>query len=278
MISRILASVAVLISGAAFAQEEKKEEPAAAKKPVLLVLTNHAKLGNTGKRTGFFLSEAAHPWEVFSKAGYAVTLASPMGGFAPLDPKSYDLKDEANATFWKKVGSGEEKNNTLGVKDTKAVADLNPADYAAVFYAGGHGTMWDFRKDKELQKLTATVYEDGGVVGAVCHGPAALIDVKLTDGTPLVKGKKVAGFTNAEEEAVGLTSTVPYLLQTELEKAGATHVPAENFTENAVLDGRLATGQNPASAKKTAELVVEALTKGESNPPKAEEVKEEEEP
>lgn len=271
MIARVLTSLALLVSSPAFAQEEK--EPA--KKPILLVLTNHAKLGDSGKRTGFFLSEAAHPWEVFSKAGYKVTLASPVGGFAPLDPKSYDLKDEANAAFWKKSGSGEEKNNTLGVRDTKAIGDLNPADFSAVFFAGGHGAMWDFREDKDLQRFTATVYEDGGAVGAVCHGPAALIDVKLTDGTPLVKGKKVAGFTNAEEEAVGLTKTVPYLLQSELEAAGATHVPAENFTENAVLDGRLATGQNPASAKKTAELLVDALASdGAEEAPKAEKVEE----
>ncbi len=261
MIPRILASLAVLLHGAAFSQDEAAP-PAAAKKPVLLVLTNHAKLGNTGKRTGFYLSEAAHPWEVFSKAGYAVILGSPLGGFAPLDPKSYDPEDGANAAFWKKYGSGEEKDGTLGVKDTKAVSDLNPADFAAVFYAGGHGTMWDFRESAPIRKFTATVYEDGGAVGAVCHGPAALIDVKLADGSPLVKGKKVAGFTNAEEEAVGLAETVPYLLQSELEAAGASHVAAENFKENAVLDGRLATGQNPASAKKTAELLVEVLSKG----------------
>lgn len=287
MIGRILTSAAIFLAAPAFAQEAKP----APKKPILLVLTNHAKLGNTGKRTGFFLSEAAHPWEVFNKAGYPVTLGSPVGGFAPLDPKSYDLKDEANAAFWKKSGSGEEKNNTLGVRDTKAIEDLNPADFSAVFFAGGHGTMWDFRTDKAIQRFTATVYEDGGAVGAVCHGPAALIDVKLTDGTPLVQGKKVAGFTNAEEEAVGLTKTVPYLLQSELEAAGATHVPGENFKENAVLDGRLATGQNPASAKKAAELLVEALEKAESageeaapagekpaveEAPKAEAVKEEE--
>ncbi len=262
MFGRILSSLALLLHGAAFSQDEA--EPAApAKKPVLLVLTNHAELGKTGKRTGFYLSEAAHPLEVFAKAGYPVTLGSPLGGFAPLDPKSYDLEDPANAAFWEKYGSGEEKDGTLGVKDTKAVGNLNPADFSAVFYAGGHGTMWDFRQSVPIRKFTAVVYEDGGAVGAVCHGPAALIDVKLSDGSPLVKGKKVAAFTNAEEEAVGLTETVPYLLQSELEAAGASHVAAENFKENAVLDGRLATGQNPASAKKTAELLVEALAKTE---------------
>lgn len=234
-------------------------DPVPDKKPILLVLTNHAKLGETGKLTGFFLSEASHPWEVFSKAGYPVTLASPLGGFAPLDPKSYDLKDASNEMFWKKFGSGDAADDTLGVKETSALKDVKPEDYSAVFYAGGHGTMWDFRGNKDVQRVTAGVFENGGAVGAVCHGPAALIDVTLKDGTPLVKGKKVAAFTNAEEEAVGLTKVVPYLLQTDLEKAGALHMPGENFGEQAVVDGRLATGQNPASAKKAAELLIGAM-------------------
>lgn len=255
MIFKILCS-AILCSAALTAAE-----PAAAKKPILLVLTNHAKLGETGKLTGFFLSEAAHPWEVFLKAGHPVALASPLGGFAPLDPKSYDLKDPANAEFWKKYGSGDEQEKTLGVKETAALATVKTGDYAAVFFAGGHGTMWDFRGNKEIQRVTAAIYDGGGAVGAVCHGPAALIDVTLKDGSPLVKGKKVAAFTNAEEEAVELKKVVPYLLQTDLEKKGALHVPAGNFEENAVRDGRLATGQNPASAGKTAELLIEALGK-----------------
>lgn len=235
------------------------ENSAPAPKPILLVLTNHAKLGDTGKRTGFYLSEAAHPWEVFEKAGHPVTLASPLGGFSPLDPKSYDLKDPVNAAFWEKVGSGEEKDQTLGVKNTVSLASVDASKYSAVFYAGGHGTMWDFRQNEDIQRVTASIYDGGGVVGAVCHGPAALLEVKLSDGTPLVKGKKVAPFTNQEEEAVGLTTTVPYLLQSELESAGAEAVPGENFAENAIADGRLVTGQNPSSAKKAAELVVQAL-------------------
>jgi putative intracellular protease/amidase len=252
MIIRLLSIAALTLPATAMAADEVK-------KPILLVLTNEAKLGKTEGRTGFYLSEAAHPHEVFTKAGYKVTLASPMGGFAPLDPKSYDEKDGTNAAFWKEFGSGEEKNATLGVKETISLSGVNPADFSAVFFAGGHGTMWDFRGNKEINRITATIYEDGGVVGAVCHGPAALVDVKLTDGTPLVKGKKVAAFTNDEEEAVGLAAVVPFLLQSQLEEAGATHVPAENFAENAVADGRLVTGQNPASAKKTAELLVAAL-------------------
>lgn len=228
------------------------------KKPILMVLTNWAKLGDTGKTTGFFLSEAAHPWVVFSEAGYKVTLASPAGGFAFLDMKSHDLKDEANARFWKEHGSVD-KDGPMGVTGTTAMKEVKPQEYAAVFYVGGHGTMWDFRGNKEIERVTTGIYEAGGAVGAVCHGPAALIDVKLKDGTPLVKGKKVAAFTNEEEEAVGLTKVVPYLLQSELEKAGAIPVTGTKFEANAVRDGRLATGQNPASATKAAALLIEAL-------------------
>lgn len=231
---------------------------AAEKKPILLVLTNHGELGQTGEPTGFFLGEAAHPWEVFESAGYSVRLASPRGGFAPLDPKSLDLDDPANAAFWKKFGV--EKDGKRGVPDTIALTEADPADYAAIFFAGGHGTMWDFADSEAVQKVTAAIYEQGGAVGAVCHGPAALVNVRLTDGKPLVAGRKLAVFTNAEEEAVKLTEVVPFLLETDLTKAGATIVPAPNFTENAIRDGRLVTGQNPASAKKAATLLLEALS------------------
>ena len=230
---------------------------AADKKPILIVLTNHGELGRTGKPTGFFLSEAAHPWEVFRKAGYPVVLASPKGGFAPVDPKSFDLKDEANAEFWKEFGG--KKGDVAGVPETLSLKKAQAADYIAIFFAGGHGTMWDFSQSKDVATLATKIYERGGAVGAVCHGPAALVNVKLADGSLLVKGRKVAGFTNAEEAAVQLTDVVPYLLQDSLTKSGATVVTAENFTPNAVRDGRLATGQNPASATKTAELLIEAL-------------------
>lgn len=227
------------------------------KKPILVVLTNHGNLGETGKPTGFFLSEAAHPWEVFREAGYPVVLGSPEGGFAPVDPKSFDLKDSANAGFWEQYGG--KKGDLSGVPETLALKKADPADYSAIFFAGGHGTMWDFSQSKDVASLAARIYENGGAVGAVCHGPAALIHIKLSDGSHLVKGRKVAAFTNAEEAAVELTEVVPYLLQDELSKSGAVIVPGENFKENAVRDGRLATGQNPASATKTAQLLVEAL-------------------
>jgi putative intracellular protease/amidase len=230
---------------------------AADKAPILLVLTNHSELGDTGKLTGFYLSEAAHPYEVFTENGNPVTLASPKGGFAPLDPKSMELDDKANVAFWEKFGNGDKEKP--GVEKTIALSEIDPAKFSAIFFAGGHGAVWDFPDSEILQKLTAKIYESNGAVGAVCHGPAALVNVKLSDGTLLIAGKKTAVFTNSEEEAVKLTETVPFLLQTAFEKAGAEVIPAKDFSENAIRDGRLVTGQNPASAKKSAELLLEAM-------------------
>ncbi len=224
---------------------------------ILIVLTNHSELGDTGKKTGFYLSEASHPYEVFTKAGYEVSLASPEGGEAPVDPSSMDLKDEANKTFWVKYGNGDEQSPFAS--ETKKLSEINARDYEGIFFAGGHGTVWDFPNSEALQDLTSSIYASGGVVGAVCHGPAALLNVKLPNGTHLIDGKKVAVFTNEEEEAVELTKVVPMLLETSFEDKGAMVQLADKFTENAVRDGRLVTGQNPASAKKTAELFVAAL-------------------
>ena len=228
------------------------------KSPILLVLTNNGQMGDTDTKTGFYLSEAAHPYAVFTEAGYAVVLASPKGGFAPLDPKSLELEDdEANQTFWEKYGSTEDGRK--GVAETQSLADLKPQDFSGIFYVGGHGTMWDLPTSEQVQRITAAMYEQGGVVGAVCHGPAALVNVKLDDGSHLIDGKKVAVFTDSEEKAVELADTVPFLLETKFEKLGATVVPADDFTENAIRDGQLVTGQNPASAHKAAKLFVEAL-------------------
>lgn len=229
---------------------------------VLLVLSNHGELGDTGKRTGFYLSEAAHPWEVFRDAGFDVVLTSPEGGFAPVDPKSMELADGANAEFWKEFGG--EVEGVKGVANTKALGDVDSNDYDVVFLAGGHGTMWDFPDSEAVKRTIAEIYESGGAVAAVCHGPAALVNVTLEDGEPLVKGKRVAAFTNSEEAAVELTDTMPFLLETRLEEAGAEVETAENFSENVVVDGRLITGQNPASARLTAQKVVaEILTRQE---------------
>jgi putative intracellular protease/amidase len=230
---------------------------AADRLPVLLVLTNHGQLGDTGEATGFYLSEAAHPWQVFEAAGFPVQIASPKGGFAPVDPKSLELDDPANAAFWKKFGNKE--GGRSGIAETQSLKTIRPADYSGIFFSGGHGTMWDFADSEAVQNVTAQIYDQGGAVGAVCHGPAALVNVKLRNGQPLVSGKKIATFTNEEEAAVKLTEVVPFLLESKLEEAGATVVPAANFQENAIRDGRLVTGQNPASAKKAATLMIEAL-------------------
>lgn len=220
---------------------------------ILLVLTNHGALGQTGNPTGFYLSEAAHPWEVFTKAGYEVVLASPEGGRAPVDPKSLDLEDETNAAFHERfVQDG-------AVPGTVALADVEPVDHAAVFFAGGHGTMWDFPDHPEVDRVGEAVHARGGVVGAVCHGPAALVGMKGVDGEPLVKGLAVTGFTNSEEEAVELTEAMPFLLETRLRELGARFDGAADFAANVAVGERVVTGQNPASAEAAARAVVEQL-------------------
>ncbi|MBC2604028.1 type 1 glutamine amidotransferase domain-containing protein [Puniceicoccus vermicola] len=224
-----------------------------AKDSILLVVTNHSELGDTGKETGYFLSEVAHPWKVFRDAGYEVVFGSPEGGFAPMDPKSFDLEDSVNLEFWQNLDAVE------GLATTLSLEEVDPDEFAAVFFAGGHGAMWDFPEDSDLQETAVSIYESGGAVGAVCHGPAALVNIQLSDGSYLVEGKKVGGFTNSEEEAVGLTDTVPFLLESRLEERGGDFVAGADFQEQVVTDERLVTGQNPASAEAAAEAIVKIL-------------------
>jgi len=214
---------------------------------VLIALTSHSELGDTGRKTGFYASEAAEPWSVFRAAGFEVDVVSVAGGEPPVD--GLDQEDAVQQEFFA----------AMDLKNTPTAADLNAADYDAIFYAGGHGTMWDFPGATDLAKLAAAIYERGGVVAAVCHGPSALVELKLSDGSHLVDGKDVAGFTNAEEAAVGLTDVVPFLLADELTKRGAKHHPGPDFAPKVVTDGRLVTGQNPASAPSTAEVVTKLL-------------------
>lgn len=224
---------------------------AAEQKPVLIVLTNHAQMGDTGKPTGFFLGELTHPLEVFDKAGIPVEMASIQGGEPPVD--GLDLKDEINARYWNDPAFRGK------LSATKKLSDLNPADYSAVFFSGGHGTMWDFPDDAAVQKFSRELYEADSPVGAVCHGPAALVNVKLSDGSYLVAGKEVSAFTNSEEEKVGLTKVVPFLLATKLEERGAKHLASPDFQKQVVASGNLVTGQNPASAAGVAEKMVTLL-------------------
>lgn len=221
-------------------------------KKVIIVLTNHEQLGNTGRKTGFYLSEVSHPYEEFKKAGLEVDFVSPEGGAAPMD--GVDRKDPANAAFL------DNPELVARTQTTLAARDVDASKYGAIFYAGGHGTMWDLPQSAALQSLTAKIYENGGVVAAVCHGPAGIVNVKLSNGQYLVAGKKVTSFTDAEESAVGLTDVVPFLLEKTLKERGAEFSGAPNFKENVVISERLATGQNPASARKLASSVAQFLS------------------
>ena len=213
----------------------------------LIALTSHSELGRTGRSTGYYVGEAAEPWEVFRAAGYDVDLVSVAGGEPPVDGR--DENDSTQNDFLA----------TAGVTDTPKAADVDPAGYDVILFAGGHGTMWDFPDDPDLARIARSVYERGGVVAAVCHGPSALVNLTLTDGSRLIAGKRVAGFTNSEEAAVGLTDEVPFLLADKLTEAGAQHVAAPDFTEHVVVDERLVTGQNPQSARAVADAVVKLI-------------------
>jgi putative intracellular protease/amidase len=218
---------------------------------VLLALTSQDRLGEDGGPTGYYLPEAAHPWKVFTDAGYEVDFVSVAGGKPPMI--GHDQADVvqndflADATMQQKLQS------------TPTAADVKAGDFAAVLYVGGHGTMWDFPDETGLGDLAREIYETGGVVAAVCHGPAGLVNVKLSSGEYLVDGKEFAGFTNDEEDAVGMTEVVPFLLQDKLEERGGRHIKKPNFQPCVVVSERLVTGQNPASAKGVADAVLEIL-------------------
>lgn len=217
---------------------------------VLFILTSHDDLAGI-RKTGFYVSEAAHPWKVLRDAGYAVDLASVKGGVPPQDGR--DESDPDQIEFFN------DSRIFAQLANTSTVDDNDPADYDAVLYVGGHGAVFDFPGSTALAQFAAKVYENGGVVAAVCHGPAGLLDIELSDGTYLVAGKNLTSFTNAEEEAVGLTEAVPFLLASALEERGAIHHAADNFTDNVVVDGRLVTGQNPQSATSLGEAIVKTL-------------------
>lgn len=224
-----------------------------ASRRLVFVLTNNAELGDSGRETGVFLSEAAHPYHVLSEAGYSVDFVSPKGGAVPYDSNSLEDLDEISYAFY--------QNPTLqqAVRASLRPEDVDPQHYDGIFYAGGHGTMWDFPDNEPLARLCADIYEAGGVVGAVCHGPAGLINVRLSDGSYLVAGKELACFTSEEEEAVGLEKVVPFLLDARLVERGARHTKAAPFQAHVVRDGRLVTGQNPPSATGVGEKMLEAL-------------------
>ena len=222
---------------------------------ILLILTSHDQLGSTGQKTGFWLEEFATPYYIFKDADADVTLASPNGGQPPLDPKSDepDFQTEATERFKKDADAQAVLANTL------KLSDISADDYDAVFYAGGHGPLWDLAEDRYSIALIETMYAAGKPVAAVCHAPAVLRHAKAPDGSLLVKGKSVTGFSNTEEDAVQLSDVVPFLLEDELKAKGANYSKADDWHPYAVTDGNLITGQNPASSDPVAKAVLESI-------------------
>jgi putative intracellular protease/amidase len=218
---------------------------------VLMVLTSHDRLGNTGRKTGFWLEEFANPYYILKDAGLDVTLASPNGGQPPLDPKSDDPASETEAT--RRFKGDKEAQSALA--HTVRLSDVSPDDYDAIFYPGGHGPLWDLAEDRDSIKLIETLYAASKPVAAVCHGPAAFRHAKAPNGSPLVRGKSVTGFSSTEEAAVGLTDVVPFLVEEMLKQNGGDYSKAADWQPYAVTDGNLITGQNPASSEDTAKAL-----------------------
>jgi len=224
---------------------------------VLMVLTSHDKLGNTGRKTGFWLEEFAAPYYTFKEAGAEIVLASPKGGQPPLDPKSNEpnFQTELTRRYEADADAKARLATTLRLDSVKA------EDFDTVFYPGGHGPMWDLAEDQNSVRLLESFLAAGKTFALVCHAPGALRHVKTPDGKPLVQGKSVTGFTNGEEEEVGLTKVVPFLVEDELMSLGATFSKVQNWGVHTVADGQLITGQNPASSGPTAKLLSDTLNK-----------------
>lgn len=224
------------------------------RKNVLFVLTSHDELGNTGLKTGFWTEELAAPYYALSDKGVEITLASPKGGQPPIDPKSEDPSSQTDAT--RRMDDDEVLNEKL--KNTHKLSEVKSEDFDAVFYPGGHGPLWDLAEDKVSQDLIVDFYNNDKPVAFVCHAPGVLKDVKI-DGEYLVKGKNVTGFTNTEEEAVQLTDVVPFLVEDMLKRNGGSYSKVEDWAPYAVVEGRLITGQNPASSEKVAEELLKLI-------------------
>lgn len=222
----------------------------------LAILTSHGVKGTTDEPTGFYWEELATPYWRLRDAGYVVDIASVSGGEPPADPGS--AAADGRPALVQRFMDDEAAMRSL--TNSRHLADLDPSSYAAVFLPGGHGTMWDLAQTPTVGEIVARAYENGAVIAAVCHGPAGLVGARLASGEPLVRGKRINSFTDAEEEAVGLTAVVPYLLERRLrELGGIFESNPENFQPHAVRDGRLVTGQNPRSSERVASLMLEAL-------------------
>ena len=220
------------------------------KEKILFVVTSHGQLGNSGRKTGYFLSEVTHPWSVLGDK-YEIDVVSPKGGRPPVD--GFDLNDPIKRKFWDDPECQDKMSTTMKPEE------VDPSQYIAIFYAGGHGAMFDFPENTKLAEIAASIYDNNGIVSAVCHGPAGLLNIKLRNGELLIKGKKLDSFTNAEEKANGTVEYMPFLLQSALESKGAIFDCGAPWSDHVVTDGRLITGQNPMSALDLGKTLLKAL-------------------
>jgi putative intracellular protease/amidase len=225
---------------------------------VLIVLTSHDQLGNTGRKTGFWLEELAAPYYAFKDAGAEIVLASPKGGRPPLDPKSNEPDSQTDSTRRFEADAGA----MAQLASTVPLGSVSQADFDTVFYPGGHGPLWDLAEDRDSIALIESFLAAGKPVALVCHAPGVLRHVRTPDGRPLVEGKKVTGFTNSEEAAVGLTDVVPFLVEDELKAKGGMYSKGEDWASYVVRDGLLITGQNPGSSAEAATVLLERLRAG----------------
>ncbi|MFM9839016.1 MAG: type 1 glutamine amidotransferase domain-containing protein [Cyclobacteriaceae bacterium] len=246
----VIAGCAILFTNHQATAQTKKSSNM--NKKILFVVTSHDKKGSTGQSTGYYLSEVSHTWEVLKDAGYEIDFVSPQGGKAPVD--GFNLNDVANKKFW-------EDSDRNKIENTLKPSAIKANDYAAIFYAGGHGTMWDFADNTELASIASKIYEQGGIVSAVCHGPAGLVNIKLSNGKYLVDGKKINAFSNEEEITVKLENVVPFMLEAKLIERGAKFEKSGLWQTHVTVDQRVITGQNPASAKGVGEALLKELSK-----------------
>ncbi len=222
---------------------------------ILMILTSHDRLGDTGNKTGFWLEEFAAPYYVLKDAGVEVTLASPQGGQPPLDPSSDSEDAQTDAT--RRFKDDKEAQEQLA--STHRLDEIYPSQYDAVFYPGGHGPMWDLAESADSRRIIEAFAHSDRPVGAVCHAPAVFRHTLAENGEPLVKGRRVTGFTNGEEEGVGLTDVVPFLLEDMLKEKGADYQKGEDWGSFVVVDGKLVTGQNPASSEEAAKELLKLV-------------------
>lgn len=226
-------------------------------KKILIVVTNISKYETTNRATGLWLGEATHFIDPILKAGYEIEFVSPNGGYTPIDPHSLS-SDFMTDIDWKYYCDSKFLST---LANSRKSSEINPDDYIAIYYTGGHGVIWDFPENKTLQDIAMKIYNNGGIVSGVCHGVAGLLNIKTNNGEYLIKGKKVTGFSNSEEKEVQLDHLVPYLTEDEMKKRGAIYVKGENWSSFAIEDSRVVTGQNPSSGKAVAEKVLEILKK-----------------